>query len=687
VTNPRAIFQSFNEWTFRSQMILLLSITVSVLSLAGAFFNAWHSGKLLYDKEFNFSVAKARHLASETTYLLIYGLDDSVVDVIDDTINYTSIEYVSLFNVQGENVLAHGTQRYDRFSDHQGCMNEPMEKLATTPVLDCRTDNEWVFKVGLFSPGVDEESPFEVDVVHDTGLVGYAFVVVDYSWLTDIRNDIFVKNMLWVISVLGLVLLLVFWFVGRLVQPLGDLSQLMNAAEEGDLGVRANSSGSREVRQMGRAFNGMLSVLELHSATLNWQRKQLAAEIVEKNEKEKALIESEARYRAVIDNASEGIVTIDTSGKIEAVNNAATEIFGYDIDELIGEDVTMLMPEGNRDVHPTFLEKYRDERGSRSMRKQALEVEGRHKDGRTVALEISLGDIEVGGKTHFTGIVRDVTERTQARLELEAYRDHLQDMVDERTRDLVVARDDALAGERAMSTFLANMSHELRTPLHGILSFSRFGIMKLNKVPLEKLLQYFTEINDSGNRLLVLLSNLLDLSKLKAGKVVYDFSEHNVGDIIDAVVREYAALKKEKEVDISVNLSNPDLRINCDGDKISQVIRNLLSNALKFSPAGSSISIVCKKQDNGDVLVRVADQGLGVPEDEIDSIFDAFTQSSKTRNKAGGTGLGLAICKGIVEVGHRGQISVENNPEGGASFNFTIAADLAPYEHELQAKV
>lgn len=685
VLSVQGLFQLFSGWRFRSQLILWLSVTVLFLSLIGSFFNSWFTSKLLYENEFDLSVSRVQHLAVESTLFLVHRADESIATVVENLILYTSIDHVLIFNKQGVLVLSEGDHYSGRHEFHlDACENNTNVELSMIPIMVCDKNDAWHFKVGLFDPEIDNDLSDELAMTHVMTQVGYAYVIVDHSWLVNIRQTIFIKDMTREIIALSLALFLVYWFTGRLVKPLDNLSRLMKAAEGGDLAVRSDSGGSQEVRQMEHAFNSMLSVLEVRSATLNWQRKQLSAEIVEKNKKEQALIESESRYRAVIDNASEAIVTINQTGVMVAANHAATEIFGYQINELVGSNIMMLMPVEKHAAHAAGLSRYNPALTSRNTG-DILEVEGVHKDGRLIALELSLGVVGIEGETHITGIIRDVTERKQVQLELEAYRDHLEEMIGERTSALVIARDDALAGERAMSAFLANMSHELRTPLHGILSFSRLGMVKLEQVPLEKLLQYFVEINDSGNGLLMLLSDLLDLSKLKAGKVVYDFSEHKMNEIIDAVTREYAALKSEKNITISIDMPDADIRVICDGNKILQIIRNLLSNALKFSPAESSIVIGCHKRKNGEVLIQVIDEGVGVPDSERDSIFDAFSQSSKTRTAAGGTGLGLAICKGIVEVGHRGQIWVENNPQVGATFSFTIAAGLMTHQGETRA--
>jgi two-component system, sensor histidine kinase LadS len=245
------------------------------------------------------------------------------------------------------------------------------------------------------------------------------------------------------------------------------------------------------------------------------------------------------------------------------------------------------------------------------------------------------------------------------------------------------ALEEAESANIAKNEFLSNMSHEIRTPLHQILSFSQFGISKIHQVEPEKLLHYFSKIKGVGTQLMSLLDVILDLSKLESGKMDYEMSLNDLNKIIRDVATEFYSLKigKGVKIDIAEN-NNPALSI-CDKFKISQVIRNFLSNAIKFAPGDKkiTISIGQQKTDDDTTLafhVSVKDEGIGIPVDELESIFDKFTQSSKTNTGAGGKGLGLAICKEIIKA-HNGKIWAENNLEGGATFSFML-----PYEQEVK---
>jgi len=219
---------------------------------------------------------------------------------------------------------------------------------------------------------------------------------------------------------------------------------------------------------------------------------------------------------------------------------------------------------------------------------------------------------------------------------------------------------------QAKSQFLANISHELRTPMHGILSFARFGQQKFETSTKEKLKSYFDEIYDSGARLMSLLNDLLDLSKLEAGKTNYSMLEGDLVEIAKTVQSEMGAFALEKGLTIEVRSNQPTVSGFFDAEKIMQVFRNVLSNAIKFSHKGSVVGVVLEEEAQV-VVCRIINQGVGIPEGETESIFDKFIQSTKTKTGAGGTGLGLAICREIVRQ-HGGRIWAENTIDGKTQF-------------------
>jgi signal transduction histidine kinase len=255
--------------------------------------------------------------------------------------------------------------------------------------------------------------------------------------------------------------------------------------------------------------------------------------------------------------------------------------------------------------------------------------------------------------------------------ELEDIKENLEETVESRTIELKEAIKIAEKANQLKSEFLANMSHELRTPMHAIISFARHGIEKIEKWDMERQLKNLSLIKDSGTRLSRLLNDLLDLSKLEAGAVQYDMQQHRIGELIDSVISEIGILAANKNISIiQPESSQVDLNADFDQDKIYQVLINLFSNAIKFTPEGKSITIDVTS-DKKSMTISISDEGIGIAEDELEAVFDKFVQSTKTKTGAGGTGLGLSICRSIIE-DHKGKIWAENLKSGGAKFIFMI---------------
>ncbi|MBY6261881.1 PAS domain S-box protein [Azospirillum sp. 412522] len=390
-----------------------------------------------------------------------------------------------------------------------------------------------------------------------------------------------------------------------------------------------------------------------------------ATDITERELAANRLASSEARYRAMFEAVGQPIVTIDEHGTIDAFNRAAERMFGYRAAELVGGPMTRLMPSAVGAVHDGLLATYRESDAS-VPRSEVRELTGRRKDGSEFPLEATLAGWREGDRRYVTGALRDVT----AQREIEA--------------SLRRAKEAADQANRAKGEFLATMSHEIRTPMNGVL-----GALALVEGPNlnEEQRQLLDVANRSGNALLQIIDDILDLSKLEAGKAEVepvDFELRAVlGDSIDLL--EPAACGRGLILTREVAPAVPD-RVRADLRRIRQVLVNLVGNALKFTNRGGVAVRVgleggeakAAAADGAFVLrFEVADTGIGIPEDVQPTLFRRFTQAdSSTTRRFGGTGLGLAISRELVTLmgGRIGVVSAEGK---GSVFWFTVRCEPA----------
>ena len=381
-------------------------------------------------------------------------------------------------------------------------------------------------------------------------------------------------------------------------------------------------------------------------------------------------------------DASSIVTAANVEGKITYVNDKLCEISGYQKSELLGKNHSILSSQ----THPKsfWRDMYRCVANGMPWRS---EVCNRAKDGKIYWVDSTIiAQTDDHGKIdRYISIRSDITERKQAEEIIRRQNETLEDKVNLRTTELQKAKDIAVQANKAKSEFLANMSHELRTPMHAILSFSNFGIKKIESAPSEKLQKYFEKIHESGNRLLFLVNDLLDLAKMEVGRLEYKMQEVNLANIIQNCIEEQETRLEEEKLRLQFNHPDINVSVKVDNERIHQVIRNLLSNAIKFSPKDSNIFIQLAEEklpiEDGEQFIdkqslkalncSVRDEGKGIPKKELDTIFEKFVQSSATNTGAGGTGLGLSICKEIIEA-HKGKIWAENTSQGGAVFTFSI---------------
>ncbi len=399
---------------------------------------------------------------------------------------------------------------------------------------------------------------------------------------------------------------------------------------------------------------------------------------------EEELFKSEEKYRELVQSSNSVILKLDKKFRISFLNQFGQDFFGYSEEELIGREIVgTLVPEF--DSTGFNLANRMQELCDEPEKYANNENENTCKDGTRVWVAWQNKGIydDDGVLNGLLCIGNDITKRKAAEEALRKAHDELEIRVKERTVELESAKEEAELANRTKSEFIANISHEVRNPLHHILSFAKSGLKKAGTMPIEKIEKNFRAIQESGTVLLNILNDLLDLSKLSSGRIDYSMKEVRLLDIVRDNVGLSSALINERNLNIRILDPDFDTALICDEDKIGQIVRNLLSNAIKFTPAEKEITISFNKgslpkgrrdEDQGlvpAIETRVADQGTGIAEEELKSIFDKFIQGSRTKNYGGGTGLGLAICQEIVKA-HKGKIWAENRSDSGAVFTFSL---------------
>ncbi len=403
--------------------------------------------------------------------------------------------------------------------------------------------------------------------------------------------------------------------------------------------------------------------------------------VTERKLANEALKESEEKYRQIVNIANEGIWVLGSNMLIVFVNARMSEMLGVTEEEMIGESVTTFMFEEDWTDHQKKME------NRRKGISEHYERRYRRKDGQaiwTLASEVPVNDNEHRYKGSM-GMFTDITELKHATEALKRSRDHLEELVKERTAQLEVAKEQAESANRAKSTFLANMSHELRTPLNAILGFARLTKEAPDVTSEQR--KNLDIITLSGGHLLNLINNVLDISKIESGRMTLDVTPIDLYQLIQEMKSLLFVNAEERGLSFSVEQS-PQLprRIEIDGGKLRQVLINLIGNAIKYTKQGGVVlrAMPVEKGSAEKVWLRfeIEDTGPGISEEERKLIFKPFIQLKKQMTIETGTGLGLAICKQYVDL-MGGKIDVISEKGKGSLFFFEITARELPLEESM----
>lgn len=369
------------------------------------------------------------------------------------------------------------------------------------------------------------------------------------------------------------------------------------------------------------------------------------SQFAEQMSAEMRLKDSDARIRAMLESAIDGIITFDLSGVIELVNPAFERILGFDADDVLGREVSEIIPGetmvdriGDRKI--STIQDVLEDLKAKNYSDRELIV--RRSDGNLIPVELRVSEVVLGTRNFYSGIIRDITERKEVELRV--------------------------------SEFYSTVSHELRTPLtsiRGALGLMEGGVV--GEIP-DEALELVTIARVSCDRLIRLINDILDLRKIEAGKLELKLESLDSESMVKATADSLRTMCEEYGVSIAVHVS--DRRpVKGDHDRVVQILTNLVSNGVKFSGPEGKLDVRVVGGANGAVRFEVEDNGPGIPESQMHRLFGKFQQldSSDTRAQ-GGTGLGLAISKALVEK-HNGRIGVKSIEKKGSTFWFEIPAD------------
>lgn len=350
---------------------------------------------------------------------------------------------------------------------------------------------------------------------------------------------------------------------------------------------------------------------------------------------------------AIIDLASDGVVTLDGDGEIKDLNQAAQALVGYAADDLIGQPFRLLFPEDSRQTALDYLDDMASQ-GRLSLFNEGRELECITSQGGLVPVFMTLGRLTDDEPAVYCAVLRDLSPFKQAET------------------DLVEARKAAEEASAHKSDFLARVSHEIRTPLNAVIGFSEVMLEeRFGPVGSERYRQYLRDIHTSGEHLMSLLNDLLDLSKIEAGKMELSFGEVDLNDVVQQCLAIMQPQANQGRIIVRTSLPLSLPKVVADVRSVRQVVLNLMSNAIKFTDPGGQIIVSTLYEPSGEVSLRVRDTGRGMDAADVELALEPFRQVPTTLNQViTGTGLGLPLTKALVEA-NRAQFGLESTPGEG----------------------
>lgn len=351
--------------------------------------------------------------------------------------------------------------------------------------------------------------------------------------------------------------------------------------------------------------------------------------------------ESEALLAAVLSAAMVGIIATDEKQTVISFNAEAERMFGYEAREVIGGPLDLLIPTSARDSHRRQVDSFAAGGDTQRTMSNWRKVGGSHRDGHEFPLRSVISKVKVDGRLIFIAALQDMTLVQDQETRLQA-------LLAERERQLAIVE----TASAAKSKFLSVMSHELRTPLNAIIGFSELMTKEVfGAIDNDQYRAYLSDILSSGKLLLGIINDILDISRIEAGKHELEMQPTDLGLIVADIASTYGRLAAGSGHKFQCDVTPGGVHASADPRAVQQIVDNLVSNALKFTPTGGSVSVAVEHEPaDGQPMIRIRDSGIGIPADKLARLGEAFYQLSDSHARArGGTGLGLAIAKALAE--------------------------------------
>jgi len=391
----------------------------------------------------------------------------------------------------------------------------------------------------------------------------------------------------------------------------------------------------------------------------------------ERKQAELALRENETRLAGIVGSAMLAIISIDESQRIRVFNHAAEQTFHCPAAQAIGQPIDQFIPASVRQAHAEHIRSFGQTGVTNRSMGSLQPLVAIRADGEAFPIEAAISQSSIAGQNIYTVIIHDITERKRAEEHIRHLNDELEQRVIERTAELARANARLRELDAVKDNLLVIASHDLRSPLGAIQNMAELLLEEIDlSTEAHRLTQH---IYDSAHHLVDMVSKLLDLSRLEAGKVVLEPEQLRASGLVRHAITTLGVSAAAKGLTVELVVEAGEPLLDADGVKLVQVLNNLLSNAIKFTPSGGQITITVGPEPEG-VSISVADTGLGIPPNQLPRLFEKFYKIHAC-GTAGerGSGLGLAIVRQLVEL-HGGAIEVTSEVQRGSTFTMHLPA-------------